>query len=328
MSELLQEFVDSGSERLRVDRAAGVIRGVKLLGLQSRNGRRYREQALAEAAALYEGARVNVNHPKGHPLSPRDYQDRLGVIRGVALRTGEGLFGDLHFNPKHALSEQLIWDAEHASQNVGLSHNVLARTSRDGDETTVEAITKVQSIDVVADPATTRGLFEHEATTAADDEVDVNTSAIEWQELTVEQLRRYRPDLLQEVKQAQEALLEEARAQRDELVARESTQRRRGRILELLHEHGLPTPDAENESARRVVSERFMESLMNAPDDRSLRQLIEDRAALVRSARQWQGEAQRSGRPPVSRDQVLVAAGTHGHAINDAKEFAAAVRGR
>ncbi len=112
MSELLQEFVDSTSERLRVDRAAGVIRGVKLLGLESRNGRRYREAALAEAVGLYEGAKVNINHPKGSPLSPRDYQDRLGVVRGVEFRAGEGLFGDLHFNPKHALSEQLVWDAE------------------------------------------------------------------------------------------------------------------------------------------------------------------------------------------------------------------------
>ena len=161
MSETLQEFVDSRSQRLRVDRAAGIIRGVKLLGLASRNGRRYRENALVEAARLYEGAKVNINHPKGHPLSPRDYQDRLGEIRGVEFRGGEGLFGDLHFNPKHALSEQLMWDAEHAPQNVGLSHNVLARTTREGDETAVEAITKVQSIDLVADPATTAGLFEH-----------------------------------------------------------------------------------------------------------------------------------------------------------------------
>ena len=107
-------------------------------------------------SGLYEGAKVNINHPKGHPLSPRDYQDRLGVVRGVQFRAGEGLFGDLHFNPKHALSEQLVWDAEHAPQNVGMSHNVLARTSRSGDETVVEAITKVQSIDLVADPATTR----------------------------------------------------------------------------------------------------------------------------------------------------------------------------
>jgi hypothetical protein len=54
MSETLQEFVDSRSQRLRVDRVAGVIRGVKLLGLASRNGRRYRENALVDAAPLYE----------------------------------------------------------------------------------------------------------------------------------------------------------------------------------------------------------------------------------------------------------------------------------
>ncbi len=144
MSELLQEFVDSRQQRLRVDREAGVIRGVKLLGLASRNGRRYREEALVNAVSLYEGAKVNINHPKGHPLSPRDYQDRLGVVRGVEFRAGEGLFGDLHFNPKHALSEQLVWDAEHAPQNVGMSHNVLARTTRSGNETVVEAIAELR----------------------------------------------------------------------------------------------------------------------------------------------------------------------------------------
>jgi hypothetical protein len=175
MSGLLQEYVDSGHASLRVDRTAGVIRGVKLLGLRSRNGRRYQESALAAAVDLYEGAKVNINHPKGHPLSPRDYQDRLGIIRGVALRPNEGLFGDLHFNPKHTLSEQLMWDAEHASQNVGLSHNVLARTSRQGDATVVEAITRVQSIDLVADPATTQGLFEQQASEAA----------IPWDQLTL-----------------------------------------------------------------------------------------------------------------------------------------------
>jgi hypothetical protein len=96
MSELLQEYVDSGHQRLRVDRTAGVIRGVKLLGLRSRNGRRYLDSALAEAVGLYEGAKVNINHPKGHPLAPRDYQDRLGLISGVEFRANEGLFGDLH----------------------------------------------------------------------------------------------------------------------------------------------------------------------------------------------------------------------------------------
>lgn len=163
MQQRLQEFVDSQGQSLRVDAERGVLRGVKLLGFTSRNGRTYRETALAEAAALYEGAKVNVNHAKAGPLAPRDYQDRLGAIRGVQFKPGEGLFGDLHYNPKHALAEQLAWDAQHAPEQVGLSHNVLAQTTREGEGTVVDAITKVESVDLVADPATTRGLFEHDA---------------------------------------------------------------------------------------------------------------------------------------------------------------------
>ncbi len=109
---------------------------------------------------LYEAAKVNVNHPKGHPSAPRDYQDRIGVIRSVEVRAGEGLFGDLHYNPKHVLAEQLAWDAEHAPENVGFSHNVRARTTRRGDAVIVEEILAVNSVDLVADPATTSGLFE------------------------------------------------------------------------------------------------------------------------------------------------------------------------
>ena len=184
MIETLHEFADARGAMLRVDRAGAVIHGVKILGLSSRNGRTYLPEALAEAARLYEGVKVNVNHPKGGPLAARDYQDRMGVIRGVELRD-EGLFGEFHFNPKHALAEQLLWDAEHAAENVGFSHNVQARTARRGDQTVVEAIVRVQSVDLVADPATTRSLFE-----SAEAEGLV-------ERLTLEQLRRLRPDLVE-----------------------------------------------------------------------------------------------------------------------------------
>ena len=173
---------------MRVDRDAGVIRGVKILGLHSRNGRQYPAETLAKAAPLYEEAKVNVNHPKGSPLAPRDYQERIGVIRGVEVRAGEGLFGDLHFNPKHLLAEQLIWDAEHAPENVGFSHNVQARTARRDELLVVEEITRVQGVDLVADPATTRGLYEQGRSPAADGD-SLNT-------LTLEQLRAAAPTWL------------------------------------------------------------------------------------------------------------------------------------
>ncbi len=189
MPEMLCEFVDSRGVALRVDRQAGVLRGVKILGLESRNGRSYRPEALAQAAALYEGAKVNVNHPKGGPYTPRDYQDRIGVIRNVAARA-DGLYGDFHFNPKHALAEQLLWDAENAPENVGFSHYVEARTARSGDRVMVEEILRVQSVDLVADPATTRGLFEGQPAAAAP---RAGEGPDGW---NVEELRLHRPDLV------------------------------------------------------------------------------------------------------------------------------------
>ncbi len=189
MPEILCEFVDSRGVAVRVDRQAGVLRGVKILGLESRNGRSYRPEALAQAARLYEGAKVNVNHPKGGPYAPRDYQDRIGVIRNVAAR-GDGLYGDFHFNPKHALAEQLLWDAEHAPENVGFSHHVEARLARSGQGAIVEEILRVQSVDLVADPATTRGLFEGQP--GGESRPGPRAPG----EFGVEELRLHRPDLV------------------------------------------------------------------------------------------------------------------------------------
>jgi hypothetical protein len=314
-----------------VDRAAGVIRGVKLLGLSSRNGRRYRAGALVEAVGLYEGAKVNINHPKGHPLSPRDYQDRLGVVRGVVFRDGEGLFGDLHFNPKHTLSEQLVWDAEHAPQNVGMSHNVLARTSKSGDETVVETITKVQSIDLVADPATTSGLYEHAEGRGLrgeghEPEGEVGKPSVE--ALTLEQLRVQRPDLIAELELAHTAQLQEIRAQLDELTARVEASRRRDRVLQLLQEHNLPIPTTRGSAESHLVSPQFVESLMGAADDATLERLIEERAALVRSASEWGGGRSSNHHRPRSRHQLEFPFMQNGQPVRSAAEFAAAIRGR
>jgi len=179
--QAITEYCSAHAPGARVDRAAGVIRGVKILGLTSRNGRRYLPEALRSAVALYEGAKVNLNHPRGGPLSPRDYQDRIGMIRQVEAREGEGLFADFHFNPKHALAEQLAWDAEHAPHNVGFSHNVTARLGRRDGQTIVEAISRVRSVDLVADPGTTEGLFEQHsqpnlASPAGDDPAESQAS--------------------------------------------------------------------------------------------------------------------------------------------------------
>lgn len=162
-TDSLCEFFSSGALREKIDRAAGIIRDVKILGLASRNNRVYPESTLADAAPLYENAKVNLNHPDGSPLDARKYQDRFGLIKNVRLLPGEGLFGDFHFNPKHSLAEQFLWDAENSPENVGFSHNVESVVARKDGRQLVEKIESVRSVDLVADPATTCGLFEQTA---------------------------------------------------------------------------------------------------------------------------------------------------------------------
>jgi hypothetical protein len=249
MTEPIQEYVDSRGVALRVDRTAGVLRGVKLIGLESLNGRRYRPAALSAAVTLYEGAKVNVNHPKEGPLAPRDYRDRLGVIRQVEFRADEGLFGNLHFNPKHALAEQLAWDAENNPRNVGFSHNVLARLTREGEQTVVEAITHVQSVDLVADPAATQGLFEQ--------------ASVEGEEAVASELARLNAEL-------QEAAIRERQLNREV------------QVYKAIAAHGslLRT----GASLQEAVGPALLEALLASPDEAHINALLSERADLLRNA--------------------------------------------
>lgn len=318
MSEILQEFVSSRETAMRVDREHSVIRGVKLLGLESANGRRYLARALQQAVPLYEGAKVNVNHPKGSALGARDYQDRFGSIRNASFRAGEGLFADLHFNPRHALAEQLLWDAVHAPENVGLSHNVCARTTRRDGQTFVEAIVQVQSVDLVADPATTRGLFEGEvAETVADSGPCGGALAL----VTLDEVRTLRPDLVEALREEFDVELAALRAQVDGLRIREAAAGRRALVARLLREYQLPDPDSGDDGARALVSEVFLESLLSAADERSMRLLCEDRSRIVAAARRWD-QASKAAWRPTSREQSRFAAAD---TVHDARSFAQAI---
>ena len=319
MDELLQEFVDSRGLDLRVDREQGVLRGVKLLGLDSRNGRKYSPAALESAKGLYEGARVNVNHPKGHPLASRDYQDRLGLVRNIALRPVAGLFGDFHFNPKHALAEQLLWDAQHAPENVGFSHNVQARTVRHGDETLVEAILKVHSVDLVADPATTCGLFEQAQGAAAARALPRSPSL---GACTIEDLRLLRPDLLHEIQEQAGAELGQLRRRVDEMETVQAIHAKREVARRLLAEFHLPDLDQRG-AGGELVSESFVTSLLAAADEPLMRQLVAQRAQLIRAAAAHAGADRRNGKP-LSREQALGEAADR--RVTTVDEFVRAIR--
>jgi len=279
-TERFSEHVDLNGASVRVDRQAGILRGVKILGLASRNGRVYRSGALDAAIPLYEAARVNVNHPAGSPAVPRGYEERIGSVRNVR-RGSDGLYADFHFNPKHRLAEQLIWDASHAPENVGFSHNVLGRTSREGGQTVVEEILQVHSVDLVPDPATTRGLFEQSGAPQQQDPAVTLRGAHLWDDRS----KAWVPLSAQEAASAPQA------AGGSNLPLLEANQRLERENRELREELHRLTSQQSQQARSRDIDARitaagipaelntavFREQCHAAPDDEAVRRLIEAR---------------------------------------------------
>lgn len=304
-SESLTEFTTGLGGN--VDLENHVIRNVKILGPNSKNGRTYTEAAMRQALALYEGAKVNLNHPKGSPSSPRDYQDRLGHLANVQYRE-QSLYGDFHFNPKHPIAEQLVHDAQHSPNSGGFSHNVQASTSRQNGRIVVESINRVQSVDLVADPATTNGLFEHT------EEPEMSLA-----EMTLEQIFAARPEIkdavLTEAKQSAEAVAQanELKTLKEELDAfktKETLAARKAVVDGKLTEAKLP---------EAVLTAVFLESCYEA-DDAKLAKLIEDRQEIAKAL-----PAKPNGQKPKSSEQTPVTESVSLQ-VTDTKSFVSALR--
>jgi hypothetical protein len=152
------------SEHHTVDRDAGVIRGVKVLGRQSRNGREYSDRALSDAAGFYQGIAVNLNHPeRREPALERPVEAGFGWLEAVEVRS-DGVYGDLHYLKSHGQAAVITEAAERNPRRFGLSHNAEGTLVRKEGKTIVESVEKVRSVDIVQNPATSNGLFESEET--------------------------------------------------------------------------------------------------------------------------------------------------------------------
>lgn len=157
---LCEDTVQWGG-RLRVDHERGLIRDVKVLGLKSLNGREYTPQALREAVELYEGAKVNLDHPeRGRPDQARSFRDRFGKLVRARYVEGKGIYADLRYLKKDPLAAKFAEAAEEMPDIFGLSHNADGTERFRAGKPIVEQILKVRHVDVVSDPATVRSLYE------------------------------------------------------------------------------------------------------------------------------------------------------------------------
>src|SRR3990167_3128004 len=178
----------------RVDTANKVIRGVKILGLESRNTGRvlglsemefgdavnepyaYTMECLRQAAPLYEGATVYSNHVEfgytedGHRYvkgDGRKNDDMAGWLSNVKAIEGKGLYADLNYYDAGSGTGILVEVAMRRPDQLALSHEA----EFDGPELINGRIylTKIVAVNAVAivngTPGTTNGLFEQHAPT-------------------------------------------------------------------------------------------------------------------------------------------------------------------
>jgi hypothetical protein len=165
VKKLTQSHITESSvgHAFNVDQDAGIIRGVKILGLNSSNGRRYLREALAKAISMYEGVSVYSDHIKiENRRQPRACEDKYAWLENVKQDADGGLSGDLHYLKSDPKGPKLAESALRRPSLFGLSHDIEGKTYLDNGTLVVEEITKVNSVDVVTDPATTRSLFESE----------------------------------------------------------------------------------------------------------------------------------------------------------------------
>jgi len=148
MTTSIQEFCP-------VDRPVkdGEIQDVLVCGFESKNGRRYSKTVLESALPMYEGVPVFCNHLSNGERS-RKAEDRLGDLHELYIGNDGLRAHSFKFMPSHPMASRIRENPE----RFGFSHDVDGEI-KDG---IVEGIGRVNSVDLVAVPATTKNLKEEE----------------------------------------------------------------------------------------------------------------------------------------------------------------------
>lgn len=158
---------------LRVDREAGIIFGVKVLGSESPNthgksgvkGTIYKPSAHESLVSLIEscgtrGMKVNKNHTeRSNPNRDRTVEERLGWLLNPVARDAE-TFADLHVLKSDPDSAKLFEAAERNPSCFALSINADGHYQIVDSFIVVDKFKKVWSVDTVADGGSTISLAE------------------------------------------------------------------------------------------------------------------------------------------------------------------------
>ncbi len=260
-----------------------IIRGVVLLGPVSKNKREYTRECMQKSIPLFEGVQAFINHPSSEEekTGRRDVRNLAGKYVNARYEEGK-VKADAMLLPNE--NGKLYMDVAETMPDVaGNSQNAHGKWRSDGGKQIVEELTQVFSVDLVANPATTRGMFE------SDDNQNSNfkeNETMEWTQINAAQILANRPDIHEAIKtegaksrdaevvklNEQIATLKKAN---DEYQVKEALAVKSQAVNKAIEESKLP---------KEAITDTFRESLMAAKDDVAVKAIIEDRKKLIESA--------------------------------------------
>lgn len=260
-----------------------VIRNVVLLGAESKNKRRYTEKCMKAAVGLYENVQAFVNHPTKSEEQDgmRDVRNMAGKFHNVRFESMK-IRADFKGLPDDPAAKKFISIAHNMPEIAGLSQNASGKVRREGGIEIVESIEKVLSVDLVANPATTKGMYENHDHTGE--------SKMDYADVTMIGLKEGRKDLV-------EKLIAEGKASRgdeikklkeentalenklDEVQVAEALRTKEAAIDKILAESKLPT-EAKTDIFRKTLL-NVVEVAEGEKLEDKVEELIDDRMTAV-----------------------------------------------
>lgn len=323
----VKTLIESVNYTGRVDRENNTINGVLLVGIgesvnkiqESQSKRKfaytYPESTLMEAAPKYEGVPVYIDHLQ-EGKTRRNLGSKFGKVVNARFKEGKGVLGDIRFNPKHVLAEQILWAAENMPDELGCSHTANGNIGRNSSGLFVESIISVASVDLVAESATTTTLFEGVIadTIKAEDENNklfrvVNTAVeLMYKELysdndeaaRVDTIMTLAKDLVKEANkyakkfreskemEFKDIQIDDLKKERPDLVEaiaagdKTELEELRAKVALADREKLVESKLTEAELPGKAVTDTFRKSLIEARDEEHITRLIEDRKELVK----------------------------------------------
>ncbi len=255
---LTEQIADWRSADFAVCVEERLLSRVLLSGGASKNGHRYANAALREAAALYDRKPVFLDHAANlaKPFD-RSARDLAGWIAEASYADGR-IEGNIQLLDTEA-GRTLLALMSSETPAVGMSHVILARKSADG--TLVETIHDVISVDAVVFPATTAG-FREQMGGELDGDVE---SERDESARRVEELKEELTSVIRE--------REELRTRCDELSA------------DILR-HDIDRQLASAELDEHLITPILRETLRTAPDAATRSRLIAEHRQFLSRCRQ------------------------------------------